>query len=204
MSNFILRMLRPEQREAWERFCQETGAEFTREKVSPLRKADTLSSRYKHWIIKIDSFKKGKKPTLTRVRAAYLNADSFYFRIYREGLFQGLQKKLGLEDILVGYPEFDDAFIIQGNDERKLKQLFSKESIRKIITWQPDIHLKNEVDEHWKIHEEGQGISLLEFKVMGLITDVERLIDLHTLFSELLDQMVEIGSAHPDSPFSTA
>lgn len=195
-------MLRPEKRKAWKRFCEETGADFSREKSRGLRKTDTIRSYYKNWIIKIDTLKKGKKATITRVRAAYLNADSFYFRIYREGLFQSLQKRMGLEDVVIGYPGFDEDFIIQGNDQRKLQQLFSKESIRRIISWQPDIHLKNEVDESWKTHEEGRGVSIMEFKVMGLISDLHRLKDLYTLFSELLDQMVEIGSAYPENPLA--
>lgn len=202
MSNRIYRMFRPGQRKAWKRFCEETGAEFSLERKKGLLKTDTIRANYKNWIIKIDIYRKGKRPTITRVRAAYLNADSFYFRIYREGLFQGLQKKMGLEDIVIGYPEFDPDFIIQGNDKRKLQQLFSKDRIRQLISWQPDIHLKNVVDESWKIHEENQGTSVLEFKIVGLISEINRLYDLYELFSALLDQLVEIGSAYPENPLA--
>jgi len=202
MSNLIYRIFRPGQRKVWKRFCEETGSDFSRKERKGIFKSDTIRAYYKNWIIKIDIYKKGKRPTMTRVRAAYLNADSFYFRIYREGLFQGLQKKMGLEDIVIGYPDFDQDFIIQGNDKHKLQQLFSIDNIRQLISWQPDIHLKNEVDESWKIHEDNKGVSVLEFKVVGLISEIERLKDLYELFSELLDQMVEIGSAYPENPLA--
>lgn len=55
--------------------------------------------------------------------------DSFYFKIYRKGLFSDLGKLLGMQDISVGYSEFDEDFIIKGNDEEKLTRLFSNEKI---------------------------------------------------------------------------
>ena len=105
-----------------------------------------------------------------------------------------------MQDIIIGHPAFDDAFIIQGNDERKLKALFNNQRLRELIHWQPDIHLKNIVDEEWKLDEEQKGLSVLEFKIMGLISNPNRLHDLYELFAELLEQLVVIGSSHPEGP----
>jgi len=44
-----------------------------------------------------------------------------------------------MQGVCVGYPEFDGAFIIKGNDEWKLRRLFSDEKIRQLISAQPDV-----------------------------------------------------------------
>ena len=48
------------------------------------------------------------------MRAPYINPEGFRFTIYRKGFFSGLGKLLGMQDIEIGDPEFDEAFIIQG------------------------------------------------------------------------------------------
>ena len=58
-----------------------------------------------------------------------VNRDSFNFRIYRRRAYSGIQKKLGLEDIEIGIPEFDVPFIIQSNDARKVKMLLKRRRI---------------------------------------------------------------------------
>src|SRR5947199_210805 len=51
--------------------------------------------------------------TYTRMRAPYVNPDGFRFTIYRKGFFSDLGKLLGMQDIEVGDPEFDEAFILK-------------------------------------------------------------------------------------------
>ena len=61
----------------------------------------------------------------TRMRAPYVNPEGFRFTIYRKGVFSDLGKLLGMQDIEVGDPDFDEAFIIKGNDESKVRDLFA-------------------------------------------------------------------------------
>jgi sensor c-di-GMP phosphodiesterase-like protein len=58
--------------------------------------------------------------TVTRLRE-----EGFRFAIYRKGFFSDLGKLMGMQDIEVGDPEFDEAFIIKGNDESKVVRFFS-------------------------------------------------------------------------------
>ena len=194
----LLEIFRPEKRAVWKKFCEMTEADFVPGRG--LMGKDAIRSYHKNWVIVIDTYKQGKRPTFTRIRAEYVNADSFYFRIYRRKAFSGINKLLGMQDIVVGYPAFDKDFIIQGNDERKLKMLFNHDRIRRLISWQPDIHLESEVDNDWMIDEDRMGIGLLSFKVMGIITDLNRLHDLYDLFAELLNHLCHIGSAYEDDP----
>ena len=75
--------------------------------------------------------------TYTRMRAPYVNPEGFRFTIYRKGLFSELGKLLGMQDIEVGDPEFDEAFIIKGNDEARVRELFADPKLRPLILAQP-------------------------------------------------------------------
>ena len=67
------------------------------------------------------------------MRAPYINSEGFRFTIYRKGIFSGLGKMLGMQDIEVGDPEFDEAFIIQGNNEPRVQHLFADRALRALV-----------------------------------------------------------------------
>jgi hypothetical protein len=45
--------------------------------------------------------------------------------VYRKGVFTEIGKWFGMQDVTVGYEDFDRNFVIQGSDEQKLRRLFS-------------------------------------------------------------------------------
>jgi hypothetical protein len=75
------------------------------------------------------------------MRAPYVNKDGFRFTIYRKGFFSDLGKMLGMQDMEIGEPEFDDAFIIKGNDEFKLRKMLGDRKIRQLIEQRPKVYL---------------------------------------------------------------
>jgi hypothetical protein len=139
--------------------------------------------------------------TFTRMRAPYVNPDGFIFAIYRKGVFSTIGKWLGMQDVCVGYPEFDEAFIIKGNDEWKLRRFFSNQKIRQLISAQPDIRffVDNRHGRFWS-KSLPKGVDELYFEVVGVIKDVDRLKLLYELFSETLDELCRMGSAYEDDP----
>ena len=194
----LLEIFRPEKKEMWLKLCEEIGADFV--PGTGFRGKDSIHAHHKNWEIIIDTFKKRKKPTYTRIRALYVNRDSFTFRIFRKNLISGLQKMAGMQDVEVGYHEFDKDFIIQGNNEQKLRMLFRNEWIREIISLQPSISLGTVIDEDWKIGTFREGKSELIFMAPGIITDLDQLHDLYNLFGEMLNHLCHIGSAYEDDP----
>ena len=76
----------------------------------------------------------------------------------------------------------------------------NNELIRDIISWQPMIDLKINVDDNWLTDPFGEGVSELSFEVNGIISDLQRLKDLYELFAELLNHLCHIGSAYEDDP----
>lgn len=193
-----MQLFRPEKRRVWEILSEQLGGKLILSKG--FKNKDAVIASHNNWTIVLDTYKSGKKATRTRIRANYVNRDSFYFRIFRRNAASGIKKIAGMQDVVIGYPAFDHDFIIQGNDERKLRSLFTPDRIRLLISWQPEITLENVVDDSWVTAPFREGNSMLYFEVVGLITDLDRLHDLYELFAEILNQLCHIGSAYEDDP----
>jgi hypothetical protein len=117
MAMFLRKIFGPSKEEVWQQLCNEIGAEYIN---NGIWKGDKVVAKIKEWTITLDTYtvSTGKSHvTYTRMRAPYVNADGFRFKIYRKNVFSGIGKYLGMQDLEVGYPEFDNDFIIKGNDE---------------------------------------------------------------------------------------
>ena len=134
------------------------------------------------------------------MRAPYVNPEGFRFTVYRKGLFSELGKLLGMQDIEVGDPEFDEAFIVKGNDESKVRELFADPEVRSLVQAQPQIHLEVKDSEGWFGPSFPEDVDELHFQVVGVIKDVDRLKALFDLFAAVLDRLCRIGSAYKQDP----
>ena len=186
----------PSKDEVWRQLSQEIGAEFVE---GGFWKGNKVQAHVGPWTITLDTYTESTGEThvtYTRMRAPYVNPEGFRFTIYRKGLFSDLGKLLGMQDIEVGDPEFDEAFIIKGNDEGKVCGLFADPKIRQMIQDQPKIRLEVKDSEGWFGPKFPEDVDELHFQVVGVIKDVERLKSLFDLFAAVLDQLCKIGSAY--------
>ncbi len=191
----------PEAPKAWKRLCGEIGAEFVREDPHSGgrgRHKYKVAAQVKIWIITLDLFMGGietKNRTgvtfsswiSTRITAPFVNKDGFWFTIYRR---RALRKLFYKKDIETGYPEFDRNFIIKSNRVHKVRALLANQRIRELIQTQPYIDLKSS----------GRRDDVLHFQEANVIDDFQRLKSLFELFTETLNQLVEIGSASEEAP----
>jgi hypothetical protein len=196
---FLRQLFGPSRDEIWRQLAAELGADYE----SSFWTGGKVSIEYGQWTITLDTYtvSTGKtQHTYTRFRAPYVNPDGFRFGIYRRHLFTDLAKWLGMQDIAVGHPEFDEAFVVQANDEEKVKALFADDSIRRLVAAQPDVSFLVRGDQGWfsRIHPEG--VDELYFQAHGTIKDVGRLKELFALFGLVLDRLCELGSAYETSP----
>lgn len=60
-------------------------------------------------------------------------ATPFRFAIHEEHFTDEIGKFFGMQDVVLGYDEFDKKLIIKTNDPDKLRQVFSHESVRSVI-----------------------------------------------------------------------
>lgn len=190
----------PSQEEIWSQFANEIGADFINE---GFWKAKKVVARFENWVVTLDTYTQstGKtSTTYTRIRAPYVNKDGFNFKTYKSGWFSEIGKTLGMQDVEIGYPEFDEKFIIKGNDESKLRELFSSDKIRELISSQENIYLEVKDDEGWFGTDFPEGVDELYFQTMGVIKDIERLKSLYVLFALVLNKLCIIGSAYEEGP----
>lgn len=186
------------QREIWQDLAKKIDADFF---PGVHHSRDAVQAYHENWTIIIDTYQPDKRPQITRIRAPYLNRDSFQFRILRETRTTLIGKKLGLQDVIIGHREFDEDFVIQGNDENKLRQLFDNDLIRNLIHFQPRMSMEIILDDSWKTQEFGDGFSELIFEVPAVINNIELLHGLYDLFAEVLSHLCDMGSAYEDDPF---
>lgn len=198
--SLLRKMFGPFKDDVWRQLADEISADFV---DGGFWKGSKVQASVNEWTVTLDTHtvSTGKAYIVyTRMRAPYVNKDGFQFKIYRKGIFSNLGKRLGMQDIEVGYPDFDEQFIIQGNDEHKLHLLFKNPMIRQLIEAQPAISLEVKDDNGWFAARFPEGVDLLSFKVIGVIKDIAQLKMLYGLFAETLDQLCRIGSAYEDDP----
>ncbi|TDH28840.1 hypothetical protein EXU57_01855 [Segetibacter sp. 3557_3] len=69
----------------------------------------------------------------TALVSPLLNSDDFRFAIHKEGIGDEIGKFFGMQDIKIGYDEFDRRFIIKTNSPERVKQLFTDEQVRSTL-----------------------------------------------------------------------
>lgn len=189
----------PSQSEIWNRLAGEIGGNFQ----SGFWTGTKVEVQYGEWTITLDSFvvSTGKSHhPYTRFRAPYVNQDGFRFGIHRRNIFTGLAKLLGAQDIEIGHKEFDEAFVIQGTSEEKVRALFADDSIRRLIESQPSIAFGVRGDQGWFSRTYPEAVDELHFQVGGIIKDVDRLKEIFALFGLVLDRLCQLGSAYEKNP----
>jgi len=187
-------------KEAWREVADEMGFQLVE---GGFFKTDKIIGKLYDWTITLDTYtvSTGKtSTTYTRIRAPYRYKDDFRFKIYRKGLFSNLGKILGTQDVEVGMPSLDENFIIQGNDEEKMKNLFTHQSIQKIIEDQERIRLEVKDDDGFMGTKFPEGVKQLYFQDHGVIKDEKRLVALFFLFGEVLKKLHELDSIENIDP----
>jgi len=190
----------PSKEEMWSQLGREIGAEY---QPGGFFKEGKVVLTHREWQITLDTYtvSTGKSHvTFTRIRAPFVNPDGFRFNIYRKGIFSGIARLLGTQDIEIGDAYFDDEFIIQSSSQDLVYRLLSNLEIRQLIQNQPDIHFEVKDDEGWFLNKFPEGVDELYFQTSGVITDVGRLKALFDLFAAVLDQLCRFGSGYETDP----
>ena len=187
----------PSKDEAWRRLGEEAGAEFVE---GGFWKGSRVQAHVGPWTVTLDIHTGHAHFTYTRMRAPYVNPEGFRFTVYRKGLFSELGKLLGMQDIEVGDPEFDEAFVVKGTDEFKVRDLFAAPEVRSLMMAQPQIRLEVKDSEGWFGPSFPEDVDELHFRAHGVIKEVDRLKALFDLFAAVLDRLCRIGSAAEREP----
>jgi hypothetical protein len=196
----LRRLFGPSREEIWRQLTAEIGGRYV---SGGFWKGDKVQATHGEWTVTLDTYtvSTGKVTIVyTRMRAPYVNPDGFRFTVYRRGVFSGIGKWFGMQDVEVGHEQFDRDFIIKGTSEEKLRELFASARVRELIEAQKDIKFTVHDDEGWFGPSFPDGVDELCFTVTGIIKDLERLRLLYELFGETLDRLCRIGAAYERPP----
>jgi hypothetical protein len=190
-------IFRPSRQEIWRQLCDEINAVLISSNPAHGYKA---SASVNDWIVTIDVHSTKHGTTLTRMRAAFINKDGFRFSVYRQDFFSDIAKYFGMQDITIGFADFDRKFVIKSNNEIKAAQLFAQERMRQLIEANPEVLLEVRDDEGLLGPAFPADVDELYLHVIGMVTEIERIHSLYDLFAETLNQLCHIGSAYEEDP----
>jgi hypothetical protein len=190
----------PSKKEIWKQLSDQVHGRFLE---GGFWKGDKVLVEHGPWTLTLDTFAihTGEVTIVyTRMRAPYVNPGGFRFHVYRKSVFSGIAKRLGMQDIEVGDPVFDDDFIVQSSDPSRARELLSNARVRELLSSQKDVHFSVRDDEGWFGAKFPEGVDELQFTLPGVIKDLERLKLLFDLFAESLDALARIGAAAEEPP----
>lgn len=201
---FLRAILGPSKDEIWTQIAAEIGGEFIE---GGFWEQDALMFHHGEWELLLDTYtvrsgsgNTASSTTYTRMRAPFVNRDGLYFRVSRAGLFSGLGRFFGMQDIEVGDSAFDEAFVVKGNDERQVRRLLADARLRALLDEQPLVHFEVRDDDGWFGEQFPDGVDQLYFRCHGVLRDTEHLKALFALFMRALECLVAIDSAYADDP----
>jgi len=62
--------------------------------------------------------------------APFRNRDGFRFALHEESFFDDLGKFFGMQDVQVGYPDFDQKVIVKTTDESRIRTILTNDALR--------------------------------------------------------------------------
>lgn len=197
--SFFRGLFGPSRDEIWQQVAEDMGGEFLKGGLFTPAK---LEVKLREWTITLDTYtvNHGKSSsTYTRIRAPFKSNNGFRFKVYSKGIFSDIGKMMGMQDIQIGVDDFDEKYIIKGNDEEKVKALIINKDLRALINGQPKISLEIK-DKDGAFNKVPEGVDIIYFNEAGVIKDVERLKQLFLLFANTLDHLCKMGVASEEYP----
>jgi hypothetical protein len=192
----LLRHFHHHQEDVWRKLSEELGGEFV---DGEGWRQDSVCVAHGDWkiVLDFDSHRGHRLDSLyTRFRAPYANDADFRFRIFHQELAHGVGRLLGMQDVTVGDPAFDRAFVVQGSDEGKLKELFSDAGLRAAILAEPHAEVSLRISEESLACDEPGERWELCLEVPGRVEDAARLRALYDTFSRVLHQLCRLSPAY--------
>ena len=190
----------PPFRECWQEFSQAVGGSYEETGFWGEPRA-----RFQHgpFTIVLDRYvvSHGKSSTTyTRFRAAYRELSGLRLKLYRTGLFTSLAMLFGAQNLNIGDPAFDEAFVLKGNDPHLLTRLFAHDELRRRLSLLADPKLEICQEVFWFRESLAPGEAELRYVELGITKNTEQLKCILDLMKECLDRLCEVGVANAVAP----
>jgi hypothetical protein len=125
----------------------------------------------------------------TILSARFPNPDGFRFALHEEDFFDDLGKFFGMQDVEIGYPDFDDRILVKTNDEARIRTILTDSTTRRVLASLRDFTFEIVLpDEDLDANE-----STLELIIEDAITDPARLREIYRVFFGILEILAPFG-----------
>lgn len=191
-----MKLFGPPLKEVWQQLAVEVNAEFIK---GSLGKSARVEKSYNNWTILLDTYtvNTGKSSvTYTRMRVPYKRENDIQFKLSRKNIFSGIGRMFGMPLIETYDYDFDDEFVLKGNDENVIKEVFQNQNIKDMIKFQKRLILKVGPYKEKKSITDSE----LYFQMTGVLKDIDKLKNLFNLFSAMLDELVKNGVSSEEKP----
>ena len=118
----------------------------------------------------------------TILSARFPNPEGFRFALHEESFFDDLGKFFGMQDVEIGYPDFDERIIVKTNDEARVRTLLTDDNTRALLQSLQDFTFEIVLADE---DAEGQEATL-ELIIEEGITDPVRLREIYRVFFGIL------------------
>lgn len=112
-----------------------------------------------------------------------LTNPGFRFAIHEEHFTDEIGKFFGMQDVKIGYPDFDHHLIVKTNDEEKVKTIFTNEVVRQVFTDLSDFDFGIRLHD---VEDSDNKQAYLELNVDDGINNLDQLRGLYHAFYEVL------------------
>ena len=101
--------------------------------------------------VRVDTFSRSNgdkgSTTYTRIRTYHHPPLGLGLKIYREGVFSGLGKMLGMQDIETGDGVFDSHFVVKGSDHVRVLQVLGRATRQRMLEYNERVGSLSVTDE---------------------------------------------------------
>lgn len=125
----------------------------------------------------------------TRFTATVPEQTTLHFHLYPQDWVNEIGKLFGMEDVALGYPELDAAYIVKTNQPETLKQIFTESEIQQLLLKYPKAHLKLAPNE-----DEGETSLRLSVYFYEAVTNPTDLQQVYHLLIIFLDKIASANS----------
>ncbi len=122
----------------------------------------------------------------TMLRSELTTTAGFRFAIHHESFLDDLGKFFGMQDVEIGYPEFDEKVIVKTNNEAKVKSLFIHQPVRQVFETLDNYTFG--ITSHRKPHSDEKQY-YLELIIETGITNTTELQKIYHAFVEVLSRL---------------
>ena len=123
----------------------------------------------------------------TILSARFANPHGLSFAVYPQHFTDGLGKLFGMQDVVLGYPDFDEKLIVKGTHENLLPPLFADATVRQALLQLTEFTFEINLPDD--AHDE----AVLELFIEEGITNPARLEQLYHAFVSVLDKLSTLG-----------